>query len=482
MSYKVVSGDTLGKIAQRFGTSYQELARINNISNPNFIQVGQILKLPGSDSNSYSDSSYESYKVVSGDTLDKIARRFGTTYQELARINNISNPNIIQVGQILKIPGANSNNSSNSYSSPISFCETYTVVSGDTLSKIAQRFGTSYQELARINNISNPNIIHVGQILKIPGSNSNNSSNSYSLPISSYGTYTVASGDSLSKIAQRFGTTYQELARINDISNPNIIYPGQILKIPGLNNSNNSSSSYSAPNSSNYSSHEYYSPIIIKIEKSEILEALKDSPWSSKADSLSAAYDVIISCGYSVECAIGLMANLIEEGNYGIVEYSFSKSHNYGFYLPSGGHKCKTIEDIKYVRDWTTSNNNSGKNLKKGSCGFGSVQWSYDRRVNFAKICLSIMKNDSDVNDTNWAIAEATFIAQELKGGYYNSIEKAARNAGGSVEDWAEAFSDKYERPAGADLKMTGTGSACKARRNNAKNIYNYLKNKGVLN
>ena len=109
MSYRVVSGDTLSKIANRFGTTYQELARINGISNPDKIQVGQILKLPNSNtSNSSSSSSYNTYTIVSGDTLSKIASRFGTTYQEIARINGISNPDKIQVGQIIKIPGSSS--------------------------------------------------------------------------------------------------------------------------------------------------------------------------------------------------------------------------------------------------------------------------------------------------------------------------------------------------------------------------------------
>ena len=173
------------------------------------------------------------------------------------------------------------------------------------------------------------------------------------------------------------------------------------------------------------------------------------------------------------------MANLFEEGNYGIVEYSFSKNHSYGFNLPSGGYKCKTIRDIIYVRDWTTSDVGSSK-LKKGSCGFGSVQWSYGRRVNFANVCLSIMKVDSDVKDDNWAIAESTFITQELKDTYYNLISKAAMKAGGSVEDWAEAFTDKYERPQNACLKMTNSGIACQKRRKIAKDLYDYLKNNNI--
>ena len=356
----------------------------------------------------------------------------------------------------------------------------YTVVKGDTLSKIAKRFGTTYQELARINGISNPNVINIGQVLKLPGANSNNNTSSYSASSTSLISYTVVQGDTLSKIAKKFGTTYQELARINGISNPNIINIGQVIRVPGSNSKNNTSSN-SSPNTSSNSTYHAPSSINIKIKNTNVRDALRNSKWSSKADSLTVAYDVIIDNGYSVKCAIGLMANLAAEGNYGIVEYSFSQVHNFNFYLPSGGCKCKTIKDIEYVRNWTTKNEGNTK-PQKGSCGFGSVQWSFGRRVQFADVCLSIMKNDSDVNDTNWAIAEAIFISQELKNDYYNAIEKAANKAGGSVEDWAEAFCDKYEMPEYSDRNMSGTGSDCIARRNIAKEIYNYLKNKKVIN
>ena len=98
---------------------------------------------------------------------------------------------------------------------------TYTVVAGDTLSGIANRYGTTYQELARINNISNPNLIYVGQVIKISGtSNTQN-----------YQTYIVKKGDTLSAIAKKYGTTYQKIANDNGIANPNLIYPGQKLTI-----------------------------------------------------------------------------------------------------------------------------------------------------------------------------------------------------------------------------------------------------------
>lgn len=98
---------------------------------------------------------------------------------------------------------------------------TYTVQAGDTLSGIASKYGTTYQELARINNIANPNVIYPGQVLKINGGTVEK-------------IYTVKSGDTLSGIANKYGTTWQNIYNKNrDIigSNPNLIKPGQVLKI-----------------------------------------------------------------------------------------------------------------------------------------------------------------------------------------------------------------------------------------------------------
>ncbi|QIM45651.1 LysM peptidoglycan-binding domain-containing protein [Streptococcus ruminicola] len=97
---------------------------------------------------------------------------------------------------------------------------TYTVQSGDTLSGIAAKFGTSYQALASLNGLSNPNLIYVGQTLRVNGSA--NTGSVY---------YTVRAGDNLSAIASRYGTSYQAIAALNGLANPNLIYAGQTLKI-----------------------------------------------------------------------------------------------------------------------------------------------------------------------------------------------------------------------------------------------------------
>lgn len=103
----------------------------------------------------------------------------------------------------------------------------YRVKSGDCLSAIGSRLGVNWKDIASANGIKSPYIIYVGQSLVIPGANTTNTN-----PTSNNGTtYTVKRGDTLSAIAVKYGTTYQEIARKNGIANPNKIYPGQVLKI-----------------------------------------------------------------------------------------------------------------------------------------------------------------------------------------------------------------------------------------------------------
>lgn len=94
---------------------------------------------------------------------------------------------------------------------------THVVQSGETLSGIASKYGTTYQTLASLNGLANPNLIYVGQQLNVSGT------------ASTSGGYVVLSGDNLSTIAQKLGTTYSSLAQKNGIANPNLIYPGQRL-------------------------------------------------------------------------------------------------------------------------------------------------------------------------------------------------------------------------------------------------------------
>lgn len=95
---------------------------------------------------------------------------------------------------------------------------TYTVRSGDSLSAIATKFGTTVSALQSANNIRNANLIYPGQVLRV------------NVQATSQRTYTVRSGDNLSVIASRLGTTVGHLQSTNGIRNVNLIYPGQSLR------------------------------------------------------------------------------------------------------------------------------------------------------------------------------------------------------------------------------------------------------------
>ena len=99
ITYTVRRGDTLSRIALKYdGISWQDIAKFNGLKNPNLILVGQKLKIP------MKVLQPSPYKVVRGDTLSKIAKKYGYTVTELAKYNSIKNPNLIRVGQVIRFP------------------------------------------------------------------------------------------------------------------------------------------------------------------------------------------------------------------------------------------------------------------------------------------------------------------------------------------------------------------------------------------
>jgi LysM repeat protein len=123
--------------------------------------------------------------------------------------------------------------------------QTYTVQQGDNLFRIGLKFNVPTNVLAAYNGIINPNLIFVGQVLRIPpgggviptatpGTGATATPRPpTTTPQPGSGTYTVQRGDTLTRIASRFGTTVQAIIQLNGIVNPNLIFVGQVLKIPG---------------------------------------------------------------------------------------------------------------------------------------------------------------------------------------------------------------------------------------------------------
>lgn len=99
----VQKGETLSQIATEYRTSYQYLAKINSIENPNLIYVNQKLIVPIVENNRINDTSHRLYIVQKGNTLTQISQEYGVSIEDIVRLNDIANPNLIYVGEVLRI-------------------------------------------------------------------------------------------------------------------------------------------------------------------------------------------------------------------------------------------------------------------------------------------------------------------------------------------------------------------------------------------
>ncbi|HDQ04088.1 MAG TPA: LysM peptidoglycan-binding domain-containing protein [Deltaproteobacteria bacterium] len=209
--YTVASGDTLERVARRYGVSMADLMRINNIQSKDRIYIGQRLALAPPSS---APSRPAAHVIARGETLGEIALQYGITTAQLMRMNNIKAPDRIFAGQKLSL--------SESPSSPRA--ETHVVTRGDTLERIARRYDMTVEELMRLNNIQSQNRIYIDQkiALSAPPSAS-------PFPARSATTYVVLPGDTLGGIAQKNDLTVAELMRLNNIKSQDRIYAGQRL-------------------------------------------------------------------------------------------------------------------------------------------------------------------------------------------------------------------------------------------------------------
>ena len=294
-SYTVVSGDSLYAIARKTGTSIQDLLSLNGLNLNSIIHPGQVLALSSksattetkqeesaskeekaneettneeTSTSTKQSSSSGTYTVVSGDGLYAIARKTGTSIDDLLSLNGLSLTSTIYPGQVLTL-SANSqeaeseesssteNESSTSTqetsseenaasSEQTSTGGTYTVVSGDGLYAIARKTGTSIDDLLSLNGLSLNSTIYPGQVLTLsgnsesaPAAESTESTAEESqeevatpeetTPSTNAKMYYVHSGDSLYRIAHNHGISLSTLLEWNNLSVDSIIYPGQGL-------------------------------------------------------------------------------------------------------------------------------------------------------------------------------------------------------------------------------------------------------------
>ena len=173
------------------------------------ISIGQILKIPQSEPEN-PNPNYIVYIVKSGDSLYRIAQQYNTTVDTIKSFNNLTSNNL-SIGQELLIPINNTEQET-----PVI---NYIVKKGDSLWSIAQKYNTTVTEIKSLNNLANNNL-SIGQNLLIPTNSTNNQI-----------TYTVVKGDNLYSIANKYGTTVNEIKQLNNLTS-NTLSIGQKLLIP----------------------------------------------------------------------------------------------------------------------------------------------------------------------------------------------------------------------------------------------------------
>ena len=178
--HTVQRGETLYRIARQYGATIEAIKQANSLLN-DIIHAGQQLVIPGAGGSAPAASppaapsapaATGSYTVRPGDSLASIASAFNTNYLTLAEMNGLPNPDVLYVGQVIHVPAAPSAPAANppaaAPSAPAAATGTYVVRPGDSLASIASAFNTNYLTLAEMNGLPNPDILTVGQVLRVP--------------------------------------------------------------------------------------------------------------------------------------------------------------------------------------------------------------------------------------------------------------------------------------------------------------------------
>ena len=243
----VKPGETLSEIADRNGVSLKRLMQANGLTDPSKLAIGQSLVIPGgrqggggssSSSSSRGSSRGGTITVRDGDTLSGIADRAGISVNRLMRLNGISDPDKLSIGQTLVVSGSGGSGYS-SQAAPAKPLPTapYTVKKGETVSELAERFGTTTNRLLQLNNISDPKLLVAGKRIAIPGrpttapASGPRGSAAPAAGTSKTSEYVVQSGESLSHIADRYNTSVDRLVALNKLGDPDFVVAGTRIKL-----------------------------------------------------------------------------------------------------------------------------------------------------------------------------------------------------------------------------------------------------------
>ncbi|MCP9799591.1 LysM peptidoglycan-binding domain-containing protein [Synechococcus sp. RedBA-s] len=180
----VQSGETLSEIADRYGVSVQKLMQLNGIKDADLVEAGTKLKLPDGAKTApragSGSSGAGSHTVSAGETLSEIADRYGLSVQKLMELNGLKDADLLQVGQLLKVPQAKSASKPAKPAKPATPAKpaapaaarakaggVHVVKAGETLSEIAERYDVPVARLVSLNKLESPDNLQVGTKLSL---------------------------------------------------------------------------------------------------------------------------------------------------------------------------------------------------------------------------------------------------------------------------------------------------------------------------
>ncbi|MBU3851170.1 MAG: LysM peptidoglycan-binding domain-containing protein [Candidatus Paralactobacillus gallistercoris] len=254
----------LNQIIQQYDLTRFDQQTGNTPANP-----AGVVDTDNTDADTSKPQGQKTYIVHAGDTVWGISQKFDTTVNNIVAWNNLSNQNLIYVGQVLNVSAPQTNSTDSDHHSQQSTTNnddqtiTYTVKAGDTVSGIAQSYHVSVDQIARLSHLQNKNLIYVGQVLTIKEGKASQNNTQNQTPQNNdhhdnnnVVTYTVKAGDTLWGISQKYNTTVSQLQHNNNL-NGSTIYVGQVLTISGqshssMPNHNSSNAPTSQNNNSTY--------------------------------------------------------------------------------------------------------------------------------------------------------------------------------------------------------------------------------------
>ncbi len=264
--HQIVAKDTYYSIGRRYSVSPKDIMAFNDNK---YLQVGVIIKVPtnvpftASSGSSNTETTSSTANVIEHtikpkENLNMLAEKYGTTINEIKALNNLTSSNL-SIGQVIKIPAKNGeqtataspstppakNNTEapvvNTQSSDQTMIE-HTVAPKEFLGKIAEKYGTTVEEVKKANNLSGNNL-RIGQKLKIPATKNIDENKVVSAAVEekpvqenkssdTAGTHTVLRNETIFTIAKQYGITAYQIRTMNNLPD-NAITIGQVLKVPG---------------------------------------------------------------------------------------------------------------------------------------------------------------------------------------------------------------------------------------------------------